>query len=106
MNTATVETTIATELQAAQSEIVVTLGEYRFTREELSKAFDQVSPKDNWKNPVCAYAVFRSPRERIAMHAAVAFFTGSTATLEFVGTAGDTSAYKVTAPGYYRAVGA
>lgn len=100
------EADIPKEIQTAQSEIVVTVGEYQFTREELETAFNQVAPKDQWKNPICAYAVFRSPRERIAMHAAVPFFTGSTPTLEFVGTAGDTSAYKVVADGYYKAVGA
>jgi len=97
---------IATKLAEAKNEVVVTLGEYRFTQSELEEAFNKVAPKDNWKMPVDATAEFSSVRERIALHVAVPFFTGSVPTLEFVTDNGEFSTYKVKAAGYYEAIGA
>jgi hypothetical protein len=94
-------------VNAADAEIVETVGEFQFTRAELRTAFDRVANKSNWKLPVDSVVVFTTgPRERIALHVAIRFFTGSSATMEVVKLAEGSSTYRVRAAGYYAAVGA
>lgn len=109
----TVPASIAAELDAARAEVVDRIGDFTFTRGEITDAFNLVADKANWKNPINAVVEFRSARERIALHRAVEFFTGSRPTLTFMkfvpndsGTGSDTVKYRVTAAGYYAAIGA
>jgi len=67
--------------------------------------FDLVAPKDNWKNPINALV---EPMDLVELGItkkdlsdAVEFFTGAPAVIVREG-----SKYRVTAPGYYIAVGA
>ena len=71
------------------------------TRGELKAAFDQVANDANWKLPVNAIVV-ADEFELAMIKEAVVFFTGSVA--KFKPLAG--GRFRVTASGYYRAVGA
>lgn len=87
-------------------EIVERIGEFEFSRKELEQLFSRVSSEKNWKLPVDAVVTFTSVRERIGMHVAVRFFTGSVPTLEVMRLERHCSIYRVMAAGYYAAVGA
>lgn len=73
----------------------------RFTRNEMKEQFDRVADKQHWKNPIDA-TVSLTPRERAVLCEAVVFFTGSVPTVEKVGF----GVYRITAAGYFAAVGA
>jgi hypothetical protein len=75
--------------------------------------FDLVAPKDNWKGPIDA--TIEAPREAgdreifcKLMVAAVQFYTGSMAVVEWTGVKSKTGwpQMRVTAAGYYAAIGA
>jgi hypothetical protein len=70
-----------------------------FTQEQLREAFDLVAPKPNWKAEIDA-VIPREKRDVVA--AAIEHFTGSEAEFQ---CAGDEH-LRVTADGYFRAVGA
>jgi high-affinity K+ transport system ATPase subunit B len=96
-----------TELSNELDAQVVTRIEGRdVTRAELSRAFSRVEPKQNWKNPIDAIVVISSSYERLAIAAAVTFFTGSVATFDVVRLEANHSTYRVRAAGYYAAIGA
>lgn len=79
------------------------------TRGELSDAFDLVVPRDNWKRPIDR--VIEADFDTIdRVRRATVFFAGCVATVEVIEPAADRTdgkaKYRVTAPGYYAAVGA
>lgn len=74
-----------------------------FTETELRAAFSRVENKEHWKKPIAALVQVVSERELEAIKYAVTFYTGSVAT---VSRGFGPDVYKVTAAGYYAAVGA
>jgi hypothetical protein len=72
-----------------------------FTRAELKDAFDRVCDPANWKNPINVLLGNLEVRECDAIAAAVVFYAGCEASLVREGTK-----TRVTAAGYYAAVGA
>lgn len=95
-------TNIASTLQSLDEQIVASRDGHQFTRAELSKAFDVVKPADHWKNAIDARVAILTKRERIAIEEAVIFFAGCHA--DFTPLGGDL--FRVTAIGYFAAVGA
>jgi hypothetical protein len=74
-----------------------------YTQPELDAAFSLVANTENWKYPIDAtLPSITSIEKRKLIVFAVMFFTGSTATLSK--TSG--GKIRVTAPGYYAALGA
>lgn len=74
-----------------------------YTEQQLKASFDLVCDKTNWKLPIDATLPSITPlaaRKQLAF--AITFYTGSVAT--FSKTA--SGKLRVTAPGYYAAVGA
>lgn len=91
----------------SMAQIVAHVGKRDVTRGELSKAFDRVADKSNWKKPIDA-TVNLTDSEREIVAKAVTFFTGNVAKFEKVRAKGSQpfAGYRVTAPGYYRMIGA
>ena len=82
-----------------------------YSQAELEAAFSLVAPKDNWKMPINAALPLSTTAADVEMIAfAIMFFTGSEASFKFVKVVEDYETKmkpaKVTAPGYYAAVGA
>lgn len=80
-----------------------------YTRAELSEAFDRVKNPDNWKLPInVTLPVWLARREKTMIEAAVVFYAGCCP--EFTelrdGSGGVIRGTRVTAAGYYAAVGA
>ncbi len=82
------------------------------TKAELSAAFDLVADRANWKNPIDA-TVQLTPQQIILIAQAVPFFAGCEArfsplskTVIFDNGGQPVLTYRVTAKGYYAAVGA
>jgi hypothetical protein len=76
-----------------------------FTRAELKDAFDRVCDLTNWKNPINRVLIGTlSKRDRAAIECAVVFYAGCNASFAF--TPGARPSTRVTAVGYYVAVGA
>lgn len=71
-----------------------------YSRDELLQAFNKVCNKDNWKLPIDAM-IERSEEEII--REAVIYFTGCEPSFQHVPGSGKS---RVTAVGYYNAVGA
>ena len=71
------------------------------TQERLSEVFDLVKPLPNWKMPIDA-AVAKDKATEEEISAAVIWFTGSLPTIY----AQDAQFLRVTASGYYNAIGA
>jgi hypothetical protein len=94
-----IEARIAAERAASLAQIVAKVNGVDVTRGELDEVFKLVQPKDNWKMPIDAVV----PRgTKLAMlKEAVIFFTGSSPTIKQV-----RGGFRVTAAGYYAAVGA
>lgn len=67
---------------------------------ELLAVFDKISPKGNWKEPICAI-LHKEDKPNLGLVHAIVHFTGSIATFEE-----GPVIVLVTAPGYYTAVGA
>lgn len=86
---------------------VATIMGKEVTRGQLLEAFERVEDKANWKDPIDATVDLANDFELEVLRYAIAFFTGSQATFKpkpgkkLLGCR-----YRVTAPGYYRAVGA
>lgn len=80
------------------------------TQGELSQAFDKVSPKDHWKNPIDAQVVLSNDFDLLLVAEAVTFFTGSKATFTpvlFITARGKREMrYRVRAAGYFATIGA
>ncbi len=91
------------ELELANAQVVAKLGEYQFTRGELSAYFEVVQDKTNWKLPICTRVALKTERDRCGTQAAVMFYTGAQAEIHRVGR---TSLFRVDAVGYYIAIGA
>lgn len=75
---------------------------YEFTVRELRGAFERVEPPENWKNPIDADIVLADERDLALIVSAVLFMTGSHAAIEALGC----RRFRVTAAGYYVAIGA
>jgi hypothetical protein len=90
------------------AQIVARDDEYEWTQGELSALFTRVQNAQNWKRPIDAVVSFANDREREGTRAAVTFFTGSEARIAFTlrTTADGHGLYRVTAAGYYVAIGA
>lgn len=90
-------------------EIVVRVDQREFSRRELTIAFDRVVDKTNWKYPINTVINLtgNSEKEIATIKAAIAFFTGSEAVIEYTH---DSTLSKpmvsVMAAGYYRSIGA
>lgn len=93
----------------SNAQVVDTINGKPVTRGELSAAFDLVADKANWKMPINAVIEADFGTIDRVRHATI-FFAGCVATTEVLECAKDRkdgrSKYRVTAPGYYRAVGA
>lgn len=76
--------------------------ELYFTHRELQAAFARVQNSEHWKNPIDATVTEPSLRGRVAIHAAIRFFTGSEPTAEVLGN----DQYRFKADGYYVTIGA
>lgn len=88
--------------RGTERELVWQVGPYNFTRGELREAFDLVADAQNWKAPVDRVVVpGLGTIERLRVDAACRFFAGCGATFTEV-----ENGTRVTAPGYYAAVGA
>lgn len=78
-------------------------------RSEVSAIFDRVADKSNWKLPIKAEVALDFADSDL-LREAVIFFTGSVPTMEviepFLNRNDGRSMYRVTAAGYYSAVGA
>jgi hypothetical protein len=75
-------------------------------RRELSAAFDRVASTKNWKDPIDA-TVSLTADERAILTEAVIFYCGCIPMFEDRGgVAPAIRRYRVTAPGYYAAIGA
>lgn len=72
------------------------------TRGELSEAFKLVADKSNWKNRIDALVVLTEDQMHL-VHDAVIFFTGSVPHFQPLQIRNN---YRVTAAGYYSAIGA
>jgi hypothetical protein len=78
-----------------------------YTREELSEAFDRVKDRENWKMPIDkSLAGELGAADRSAIEAAVVFYAGCVPTFKVEGGLCGAMFTRVTAPGYYVAVGA
>ena len=86
--------------------VVATVMGKAVTQGQLSAAFDRVADKANWKNPINAVVVLKTHREMAMIKEAVRFFAGCQAKFEAVELLGARCRYRVTAKGYYLAVGA
>lgn len=74
-----------------------------YTEQQLKASFDLVCDKTNWKLPISAILPGDSPKAALDQLAfAITFYTGSVATISKT----KSGKLKVTAPGYYNAVGA
>jgi hypothetical protein len=73
-----------------------------YTQEQMNVAFNKVADPKNWKNRVNRIVTVADDAERDLIAQSVIHFTGSVA--EFV-EIGDNK-YRVTADGYYAAIGA
>ena len=76
------------------------------TQGQLSKAFDKVANKANWKFPVDATVTIKTHYEMALIQEAVVFFTGSVAKFTAVELLGSKCKYQVKAAGYYATIGA
>ena len=74
-----------------------------YTQQELSAAFQRVQNRRNWKNRVNAVITIENDEEMRLITHAVIHFTGSVPS--FVEVDGK-QRYRVTADGYYEAIGA
>lgn len=88
----------------SMAQVVARIGERDVTRRELSEAFKKVAPTGHWKNPINKLiAVTKDERELV--REAVVFFTGSVPEFEHRGNVCDHEVYRVTAAGYFTAIG-
>lgn len=76
-------------------------------RGDLSRAFNSVADKSNWKNPINIVVDLDDHTKQLVAEA-VTFYTGSVATFaRLTGTTtGGVARYRVQAVGYYEAIGA
>lgn len=89
-----------------RSTIGMTLEGESFTVAELRKYFEQVQPPTHWKDEIRAMVYTSDQRALKGIRAAVVFYAGCVASVEFVDV--DSSGrrgYKVRAAGYRVAVG-
>lgn len=91
------------ELAEANAQVVARNGSMVWTRGELLELFNRVANADNWKLAIDATVSLANDHELFGMYEAVVFFAGCHATIR---TAGGRNRYRVTAVGYYTAVGA
>lgn len=73
-----------------------------YTLPQLHDAFDSVKNAEHWKNPIDKVVPYLTPKERALIHAAVIFFAGCEPKFEVLST----RKHRVTAVGYFAAVGA
>lgn len=78
---------------------------YEVEQARLQKAFEKVSPSDNWKNPINATVLGQTEAELREIGEAVIHFTGSVPVITMLKTKGGVSNHRVTAAGYYRTIG-
>lgn len=87
------------ECNAIDKKVVNEFGE---STNDLREAFKRVENQENWKYPVCCVLPKATKTERDRIARAIAFFTGSVAKWEKLKSTG----WRVTAPGYYKSIGA
>jgi len=93
------------DLDGSNQVVAKVLG-HEVTRGELSKFFELVVPRDNWKNPINAIVDLRD-RDLYMIREAVIFFTGSVPQfIPCLGAKMPKCRYRVIAAGYYRTIGA
>lgn len=89
----------------SRQRVAVVMGR-KVTRGTLLKAFARVENRQNWKLAIDAVVDVANDRDLLTLREAVVFFTGSIPTFTPVGGALPGCRYRVTAIGYYAAVGA
>ena len=101
--------TIAAEKAASDAQIVAKVMGRPVNRGQLSEAFNRVANPTNWKLPIDA-TLGCTPLELAMIVESVRFFAGCTATAVYIAPARNAPrarlCYRITAPGYYAAVGA
>lgn len=89
-------------MKTPTQDALMTFAGVRYSQDELKFGFDLVCDATNWKNPIdCVLPGIVSKHDRALIAAAVIFYAGCQAT--FTGTP---KGLRVTADGYYKAVGA
>lgn len=96
-----------TDRTTDNAQVVGTVNGKPVTRGELSAAFNAVVTKDNWKFPIDKIVDLDAYTKAMVAEAIV-FYTGSVATFTAISgtTTGGMGKYRVTAVGYYAAIGA
>ncbi len=107
IQTQTIDQFIASEKATSASQIVAQVNGRGVTRDELSLAFDAVADKANWKNPINT-VVDLDDYTKALVAEAVVFYAGCVPSFERLTgtTTSGLAKYRVTAKGYYAAVGA
>lgn len=90
------------EQERAEYEKATVVTTEGWTIADLRKAFDVVSPAENWKAPIDKSLIVKSAEERRKIAKAVQFFTGSEADWTHDGA----GRWTLKAAGYWAAVGA
>jgi hypothetical protein len=84
----------------------------KVTKAELSKAFDLVANRKNWKNPIDVHTVLTGEQVALIRDACLFFgagepkFTVKAGTVQWDNGCNPVLGYHVTAPGYYATIGA
>lgn len=102
MTTTTAIDSLAAELAEMRKQVVRKICRRDVTMADLDDAFTRVADKANWKNPIDAVVALHSDFEMLTLREAVIFHTGSVPRIDALGR----NRYRVTAVGYYVAVGA
>jgi hypothetical protein len=84
-------------------DVVARAGGYEFTDDDLHRYFDMVRNRSHWKNPIRRCATLPSERDVYGMHEAVVYIAGCVPEVECINP--ETHKYRVTAIGYFMAVG-
>ena len=79
---------------------------HAYTLGELHRYFNMVCDLNNWKLPIDKVALLQTERDVYGMHEAVVWFTGSVPHLAVNRFTPEGIEYRVTAAGYYAAIGA
>jgi len=87
--------------ESDNDQVVARINGHGVTRAQLSKVFDKVADKANWKNPINATA-YLSDEEKEMLAKAITFFTGSVAKFERRGKRNGQSRYHVYADGIHQ----
>jgi hypothetical protein len=90
------------EVADSMAQVVATVFGQQVTRGDLARVFAMVEDPNNWKNAIDKVVVIQTDVQMALIREAVVFFTGSVPQFTAMGR----FRYRVTAAGYYQAIGA